>query len=648
MPDDPRAAVGLTASPAMAAMAALLDELVVAGLQHIVLCPGSRSQALALLTADLERSGRVRLHVRVDERSAGFLALGIGRESGRPAAVIVTSGTAVGNLLPATMEAHHAGVPMLLLTADRPDELRGVGANQATTQPGMFSSFVRFETDADVPTDAADTEPYRELARTAWHAAVGFPAGAVHLNLPVREPLAGAFPDWWSPLAGTGGRTATGQKGADDVIAPSGLAAHAASAFPAVAGGPGVAGASAAPARAGLAAHAASAVPAVAGASAVPGVAGAPGMAGASAAPAVAGASAAADACAAPAVAGASPVPRVAGASAVVDPSVSGRAPAGPADEPLGWDRPAPTVLVAGADAGPEAAALAEDRGWPLIAEIVSGARLGSNVVPAYRIALRAAELVDTIQRVAVIGHPTLSREVARLLARTDVDVVAVPATGERLNLNGRTRATSIAALYEAAHGDDDWCDRWLQTPAAETAAAGITRAALVRAVWHASEQTDRVLFGSSRLVRVADDVLEPRAVRVHANRGLAGIDGTIATAIGIDAAAERGITRVILGDLTLLHDAGSLLVPADEPDPRVQLVVGNDGGGTIFDTLEVAGVASPEAFRRVQYTPQQVDFAALARAYGWDHVRVTSVEHLAEALDTQHTRRIIEVPLDR
>lgn len=570
MPDEPRAA----ASPAMAAMAALLDELVVAGLQHIVLCPGSRSQALALLAADLERNGRVRLHVRVDERSAGFLALGIGRESGRPAAVIVTSGTAVGNLLPATMEAHHAGVPLLLLTADRPDELRGVGANQATIQPGIFSAFVRFEADAAVPADAGVADPYRELARTAWQAAVGPPAGAVHLNLPVREPLAGAFPEWWSAVARTG------------------------------------AAASDAPVMLKAADSSASGTP---GTAAVPNDA----VASSTAAPS-----------------------HPSTASAVVT-DVSGV-------DPLGWNRPAVTVLVAGADAGPEAAALAEDRGWPLIAEIVSGARLGLNVVPAYRVALRTPELADAIQRVAVLGHPTLSREVARLLSRTDIDIVAVPATGERLNLNGRTRATTISALHDAARGDDDWRARWLRDPDAPMAGAGITRADLVRAVWQASEPTDRVLFGSSRLVRVADEVLEPRAVRVHANRGLAGIDGTIATAIGIDAAARDGVTRVILGDLTLLHDAGSLLVPADEPDPRVQLVVGNDGGGTIFDTLEVAGVATPEAFRRVQYTPQDVDVASLARAYGWEHVRVTRPEDLAAALGPAGIRRIIEVPLDR
>ena len=115
------------------------------------LSPGSRSQALALVAAELERRGRIRLHVRIDERVAGFTALGIARETRMPAAVVCTSGTAVANLLPAALEAHHAGVPLLLLTADRPPELRGVGANQTTRQPGMFAPSVRLEADLPVP-----------------------------------------------------------------------------------------------------------------------------------------------------------------------------------------------------------------------------------------------------------------------------------------------------------------------------------------------------------------------------------------------------------------------------------------------------------------------------------------------------------------
>ncbi|MFM6973817.1 MAG: thiamine pyrophosphate-binding protein, partial [Agromyces sp.] len=119
----------------------MLEAALAAGVQHVIVCPGSRSQALALRAAELEREGRLRLHVRTDERSAGFLALGIALQSGIPAPVITTSGSAVANLLPAVLEAHHAGVPMLLLTADRPAALRGTRANQTTRQDQLLRPF---------------------------------------------------------------------------------------------------------------------------------------------------------------------------------------------------------------------------------------------------------------------------------------------------------------------------------------------------------------------------------------------------------------------------------------------------------------------------------------------------------------------------
>jgi 2-succinyl-5-enolpyruvyl-6-hydroxy-3-cyclohexene-1-carboxylate synthase len=159
------------------------------------------------------------------------------------------------------------------------------------------------------------------------------------------------------------------------------------------------------------------------------------------------------------------------------------------------------------------------------------------------------------------------------------------------------------------------------------------------------------------------------RRITVHANRGLAGIDGTVATSLGIaiasqsaapgedpstDAAApatsaRAGVTRALVGDLTLLHDVGSLLLGAGEPRPRIQLIVGNDGGGTIFDALEVAGTAPPEAFDRVQFTPQHADFAALAAAYGWGYVRATTRGELDEALTGRiDGTQLVEVPLPR
>jgi 2-succinyl-5-enolpyruvyl-6-hydroxy-3-cyclohexene-1-carboxylate synthase len=140
---------------------------------------------------------------------------------------------------------------------------------------------------------------------------------------------------------------------------------------------------------------------------------------------------------------------------------------------------------------------------------------------------------------------------------------------------------------------------------------------------------------------------------RRPANRGLAGIDGTIATGLGIALTSQStggaGVTRVVIGDLALLHDAGALLQPAGEPAPRIQVIVGNDGGGTIFDGLEVAQTASAAAMDRVLYTPQNVRVDLLAAAYGWEYVRATTRTELDQALVAPVSgRQLIEVALAR
>lgn len=596
-----------SASPATDAAAALLQRLVERGVMHVVLSPGSRSQALALVAAALERDGRIALHVRIDERVAGFTALGIGRETGMPAAVVCTSGTAVANLLPAALEAHHAGIPMLLLTADRPPELRGVGANQTTRQPGMFAPSVRLETDVPTPDetdptgDGPQTLMLRRLADEAMDAALGVglrSAGPVHLNLPYREPLAGSLPAWLTPVdVPTAGPDAAPDDTApdDDDADPDGSGAL-------YQGGGGI------------------------GVSDLPG---------------------------------------------------------DPDDTPCVLERGPRTVVIAGADAGADAEHLAHLGGWPLVAEIVSGARFGRNLVHAYRALLSDPALGGRIQRAVVFGHPTLSREVARLLSDPSVEVIALRGPGEPLNLNGTTAAADAVAVAPGEI-DREWLGSWIRAsrdaavdlapPApdadalasvvpserlgalsAELAVARhrVDREILVDAVWRASWPHDRLVFGSSRLVRVADAVLGGKKVVVHANRGLAGIDGTIATAFGVAAASQRGgapgVTRLLLGDLAALHDVGALLLPPAEDEPRLQVIVGNDAGGTIFDSLEVAALADADAMERVLYTPHSVRFEHLALAYGWEYRRVTTRAELDQVLTSPvGGRQIIEVPLER
>jgi len=553
--------------------------------REVVLSPGSRSQALALAAAEFERAGLLRLRVRVDERSAAFTALGLAVEGRAPVAVVTTSGTAVANLHPAVLEAHHSGVPLVLLTADRPRELRGIGANQTTHQPGLFGVAVAWWRDVEAPSDTAhDPVAVRALAREAVRAALGqgtgtgtgdddlpVAPGPVQLDLAYREPLSAAVesvPD----------------------VDPDAV-----------------------------------------------------------------------------------PVPLVR------EPRRRLR---------LAVDDVPATVVVAGHAAGPVAERTARELGAPLVAEVSSGARFGPALVPSYREVLADPAFGGRARRVVVFGHPTLSREVPALLTRDGVEVVVVQGDAPEAYDPSRSAVVVDALDVVAGPADPDdtahraWVGRWVQAgrarlaadePAPDLAAAGsddaavrarflrdevdllrrpVTRASLAESVWRVTWPHDRLVLGASRLIREFDRVVGGKAVTVHANRGLAGIDGTIATAIGIALAAARderrgGTTRVVVGDLTALHDVGSMLLGVGEERPRLQLVVGDDGGGTIFDGLEVARTAPADAMRRVQTTPQQVDFSALAAAYGWRHVLAATRSDLDRALVAPGEGPVlVEVPL--
>lgn len=563
-------------APATSAALALLTAFARQGLRDIVVCPGSRSQAIALAAAALDTAGIVRLHVRIDERSAAFFALGLAIETGVPAAVVTTSGTAVANLHPAVLEAHHSMVPLIVISADRPAELRGIRSNQTTVQPGMFAAAVRLERDVPAPSgDAGEGQRAQSLASEAMAAArgaAGSSAGPVHLNLAFREPLSSALDATQLSI----------DPSADEAAASA-------------------------------------------------------------------------------------PVPAASTRAGIL------------------LERGARTVVIAGHAAGPQAEALAHAGGWPLLAEVTSGSRYGRNVIVPYRTLLREAELGGRIERAVVFGHPTLSREVPALLQRPNIEVIVVAPHGTEVYDPGhRARAVSAASVVEGS-ADRAWLGAWVvaarerqaandrdtapsledghsHDPAARlrftqaelsAARAPIDRTLLVNAVWRASWPHDRLVLAASRLIRDADATVPGKKISVHSNRGLAGIDGTIATAHGIARASQRdsglGVTRVLLGDLALLHDVGSLLGGHGEVWPRMQLIVGNDGGGTIFDSLEVAASADAEAFDRVQYTPHNVDIASLAAAYGWAYVRVTTRSELDQALTAQYEKPvIIEVPLER
>lgn len=538
----------------------LVAALAAAGVADIVVSPGSRSQAIALAAARLARDGAVALHVRIDERSAAFLALGLARESGAPAAIVVTSGTAVANLHPAMLEAHHSDVPLIAISADRPSELQGIRANQTANQPGIFGDAARVVLDlsADALHDPEGDAVAAVRAALGWRGEPGGEAMAAHtepgpvqLNIAFREPLSGG------------------------------------------------------------------------------------------------------DAAVGPAVARVDRPPM-----------------------PTATLEPAPrTVVIAGADAGPAAVDLAEAIGAPLIAEPTSGARFGPMLVPHGRDVI--PQLGDEVRRVVVVGHPTLARSVTGLIRRPDVEVVTI-GRAEQDNVRGTGAGAVLAgriAVVEADEPDRGWVDRWIaagralaverdrevgpdsRLPRADYARAElaegrirISRRDLVTAVWDRTWPHDRLVVAASRLIRELDAFAGPKAVTARANRGLAGIDGTVSTASGVAIVHERegagGITRLLIGDLALLHDAGGLNVPPGEPRPQLQIIVGNDRGGSLFELLEVAGSADPADFARVQRTPHDVDLQQLAAAYGWAYERVVDRAGLRRAL-SQSTPGIIEAVLE-
>lgn len=492
---------------------ALVTALVAAGVRDVVLAAGSRSAPIAHAVADAERAGWLRAHVRVDERGAGFLALGLAkawqhRGDPRAVAVVTTSGTAVANLHPAVLEAAHAPLPLLVLSTDRPHEWRGTGANQTTLQAGIFGAAVRMS--GELPARANPAAARGQVARLVA-AALGTltrDPGPAHLNVAFGEPLTPGSP--W------------------EIGSP-------------------------------------------------------------------------------PAPIAVTPIP----------PGPAVLLPAGRR-----------TLAVAGDGAGPDAARLARDAGWPLLAEPSSGARTGAEAVPGY-LSLLGEGLGADAERIVVFGHPTLSRPITSLLGRRDAEIVVVSPTARWTDVSGAASAVVPAIeVTEPEASDRAWRDRWV-TAAAVSRSAPTTIERAAAAIWHTPET---LLLGSSNAVRAFDAVAPgtPRGARVFANRGLAGIDGLIATARGLATGLGEPV-RLVLGDLSFVHDLGSLVRGDHEPEADLQVIVLDDHGGGIFGTLEHRS-ASADVFNRFFATPQHLDIAAAARGLGVPAARI-AVGELPAAL---------------
>ena len=531
----------------------VVDELVRCGVRDAVLCPGSRNAPLSFALHAAEQGGRLRLHVRIDERSAAFLALGLALRSGVPVPVTCTSGTAAANLHPAVLEAHHAGIPLLAVTADRPAELVGTGANQTVHQAGLFGAAVRAAPALVAPRELGQQGAWRstvDRAVAAARGALGGGPGPVHLNVPFREPLV-------PPVGLDSGSNGSGSDGAAE---PAWLAA----------------------------------------------------LEG-----------------------------RPTGEPWTVVP------PGAPARVEVELDLGRPTLVIAGhggAPAPPGVPVVAEPTApsWPHA--LAAGPwLLGSAVLRQLR-----------PEQVLVLGRPTLHRPVQRLLADPAVAVTVVTNLPEWTDVSGSAVAAGTV-LRCAGTPDPGWLDQWRRADAAAVAVVSSEVAAypqasgldVARRLVAALPGGALLLLGSSNPIRDVALAARPRhGLTVLANRGVAGIDGTIATATGATL-AHGGPGYALVGDLTFLHDTNGLLIGPDEARPDLAVVVANDDGGGIFGLLEQGAPEHAEVFERVFGTPHGTDLAALCAAHHVPHIRV-SPDELAGAVDPAGGLRVVEVRTER
>ncbi|MSS45743.1 2-succinyl-5-enolpyruvyl-6-hydroxy-3-cyclohexene-1-carboxylic-acid synthase [Cutibacterium sp. WCA-380-WT-3A] len=498
------------------------------GVEHVVYCSGSRDAPIGYALADAEAAGWLRVQVRLDERSAAFVALGLSKALGlsHPAAVVTTSGTAVANLHPAVLEADAAGVPLIVVSADRPHEMWHTGANQTTLQAGIFGSASRF--DAQIPAGFPPDTRLDSLVLRAVSAATGVltrDPGPVHVNVGFRDPLV-----------------------PDDSWQPTRLSHHRIELY---------------------------------------------------------------------------------GADRSRD----------EAEHATPLSMPSHTVVVAGDGAGPDARELAEQGGWPLLAEPTSGARAGSHALTNYQAVLGSA-VADRIDGILVLGHPTLSRPVSRLLARPGVTVVT-----------HRARWTDVAGDARVVVGpvsltdvtiDESWLPCWLD---ADQPTDRTYKQEMCDVIWQASvcANAPQLVIGASDVIRAFDigAVPGPEPACAVANRGLAGIDGTVSTGIGLAIGGRRPV-RVVVGDLTFAHDAMALLRGDNDDDVDVQVIVLDDHGGAIFGGLEHSAAPRP-VLERMFLTPQRLDISALAVGLGARHCTVT----MRDRNDTvNEMRRLLAEPI--
>jgi 2-succinyl-5-enolpyruvyl-6-hydroxy-3-cyclohexene-1-carboxylate synthase len=520
---------------ALSYMTTLLDALVDGGVEHMCMTPGSRSTPIALAAA---RHPGITLHVHIDERSSAFFGLGMAAATGRPVAMFCTSGTAAANHLPAVIEASLSRVPIIVMTADRPPELHGVGANQTIDQQLLFGGFVKWFCDTGVPLHAPHE---RHHWWSAGHSAIqqavqSHPPGPVHLNLPFREPLMPSGHQLEAPPVAYNEFTATHAR-------PDQMPAF---------------------------------------------------------------------------------LREVSTGHRVV--VVAGRL------------RAAPEGLI-GACA---------ERGWPLLAEPLSGLRGGA--LPAGTLLAADAGFRERYHPDLVIqfgaaptsrGMQELVRSSDRLLIVDPDDIVADPDRRATMTIN--KDPSEVAAVLRADTSSlpatrPQWAGEWHEASSKVRHSVDtlldswdeLFEGRIARDLAAAIPDGGVLFVGSSMPIRDLDMYMQPRdGLRVMANRGASGIDGLVSTAFGI--AEVSGPTYALLGDLSVLHDASGLLWGAKRCPAAVVVVIDNDGGG-IFSMLPQASLPHDE-FELLFGTPHGLDLGAIARAAGAGVRTVDSARVLVPAI---------------
>ncbi|WP_054952529.1 2-succinyl-5-enolpyruvyl-6-hydroxy-3-cyclohexene-1-carboxylic-acid synthase [Flaviflexus massiliensis] len=524
---------------------AALERLLGLGITHFVLCPGSRSAPFAYALRELEVRGDITLHVETDERVAAFVALGLGHASGIPAPVITTSGSAVANLHPATVEAYHGGIPFVALTADRPEYLRNSGANQTTNQVGMLGPNLVNQLSVSAEDIVADPELVDRALAQVWR-------GPVHINVAFDNPLHPDAPSFASAENSTESSTATTELATVNTI--RGIRVGT---FP----GP--------------------------------------------------------------------PVSEL---------RTTERGFIGEGREVLD-DRA--TVIIAGPGTPYSEVLGRSARGQvPVFAEPAATERHEANAVPAARIVAEAVS--DEIERVIITGHPTLSRPITSLMSRTDIDIISVRT--EPVPTDPGRVARMVEAMSEVP-AQAEWTRRLVRAGQSAHEAGRDYLGDELDALQVAAQVANsggNWFVGASNVIRDIDLLAGKQTATFFANRGLAGIDGTMSSARGM--AHLLGPMKVVVGDLTFIHDIGGLVLTAGQDEPDLDIVVIDDSGGGIFATLEHGDPRFSNTFDRVFRTAKNLDILMLAKACGWEPVEITSTADLRDVLALPPARRIIRV----